>query len=243
MKPGCNIWAAWGLLLAAAAFARPASAAAELLVVTESMPVFQHMDHGQIAGSNTKVVRAIIAEAGLDAEFQIYPWVRAYKLALQRPDVLIYAIARTKDREELFHWIGPLADFRLAFIRLKSNSKAAVWQLSDARSLTIAVQQQDSTFQFLSAQGFTEAEQLMVVADTQQSWSLLAKAKVDLIVENPNLLPALVQETGLPADAFEVMYLIPELQLKAYVAASKSTKQSTVDKLRQAYQKVVAKPD
>jgi polar amino acid transport system substrate-binding protein len=217
--------------------------AADLQVVTESMPVFQLMEQGEIAGSNTKVVRAMIAQAGLDAEFYIYPWARAYKLALQQSDVVIYAIARTKEREELFHWIGPLADFQLAFIRLKSNSKAMVRQLSDARALSIAVQRQDSIFQFLSSQGFTEAKQLVIVTDIQQSWSLLANAKVDLIIENPVLLPALARQTGLPQDAFEVMYSIPELKLTTYIAASKTTDQSKIDKLKQAYQQVVSLPD
>ncbi|RRJ23719.1 amino acid ABC transporter substrate-binding protein [Rheinheimera mesophila] len=223
------------LLLVVAGLNSPAAAGPDLLVVTEPMPVFQQIENGQIAGANTLLVRRIIAEAGLTAEFQMYPWARAYSLALNQPDVLIYGIAKTKERERLFHWIGPLAAFQLGFIRLKTNSKAAVKQLTQARELTIAVQRQDSTYDFLAAQGFVEAKQLVVVADAEQSWLLLANGKVDLIVDNPVLLPALARTTGLAESAFEVTYLIPELALQAYLAASIKTKPTKIKQLQRAY--------
>lgn len=217
----------------------PVMATPELLVVTEPMPVFQQMENGQIAGSNTVLVRKILSTAQLQAEFQMYPWARAYSLALHQPDVLIYGMARTKEREALFHWIGPIASFQLGFVRLKANKKAAVQQITDAKSLTIAVQRQDSSYDFLVSQGFVEGKQLVVVADAEQSWLLLANGKVDLIVENPVLLPALARTTALMQDAVELVYAIPQLELKAYLAASKTTRKDKLDKLKLAYQIVM----
>lgn len=229
----------FAVMVVVAACSMSAAAKPELLVVTEPMPVFQQMENGQVAGTNTLLVRQIIDEAGFAAEFQMYPWARAYNLALNQPDVLIYGMAKTKEREALFHWVGSLAAFQLGFIRLKTNGKAAINQLEAARDLTIAVQRQDSTYDFLATQGFTEGKQLVVVADAAQSWLLLANGKVDLIVENPLLVPALSSLTGLASDEFEVVYLIPELELHAYLAASKQTKPEKVLKLQQAYQRVI----
>jgi polar amino acid transport system substrate-binding protein len=231
-----------GIMLFVAAGIKPAAAKPDLLVVTEPMPVFQQMENGQIAGSNTRLVRNIIHAAQLQAEFQMYPWARAYSLALNQPDVLIYGMARTKEREALFHWIGPLASFQLGFVRLKVNKKAAVQQFDDAKSLTIAVQRQDSSFDFLVSQGFVEGKQLVVVADAEQSWLLLANGKVDLIVENPVLLPALARTTALMQDAVELVYPIPQLELKAYLAASKNTSKDKIERLKHAYQLVMPVP-
>jgi polar amino acid transport system substrate-binding protein len=43
--------------------------------------------------------------SGLDYKIELLPWVRAYNMALNRDNVLIYTITRTTERENLFHWI------------------------------------------------------------------------------------------------------------------------------------------
>lgn len=226
-------------LMCFAAAAGPAAAKPAMLAVTEPMPVFQVMKNGQVSGSNSELVRQVLAQAELKAEFQMYPWARAYSLALQQPNVLIYAITKTTEREALFHWIGPIASFRLGFVRLKGNQQAGIKTLQDAKQLTIAVQRQDSTFGWLISQGFAEQKQLVLAADAEQSWSLLANGKVDLIVENPVLLPELARKTDLTLQQLELVLMIPELEQQAYLAVSKSTAPKTVEKLKQAYQQVV----
>jgi polar amino acid transport system substrate-binding protein len=226
-------------VLALVAVTQEATAKPDLLVVTEPVPVFQEMQDGEVSGTNTALVRQILHKAQLKAEFHMYPWARAYNLALNQPDVLIYAIAKTKERERLFHWIGPIAAFKQDFIRLKVNQKAEIKQLADAKALTIAVQRQDNVFGFLTQQGFIETKQLILAADAEQSWSLLANKKVDLIVENPVLMAQLAHHTGLSVQAFEMVYLIPELELEAYLAVSKNTAQDKISKLKHAYQQVI----
>jgi hypothetical protein len=36
------------------------------------------------------------------------PWSRAYQLALQTEDTCVFSTSRTREREALFTWIGPL---------------------------------------------------------------------------------------------------------------------------------------
>ena len=53
------------------------------------------------------------------------------------------------------------------------------------------------------------------------------------------LLPALARTTGLAESAFEVTYLIPELALQAYLAASIKTKPTKIKQLQRAYLRVM----
>ena len=41
-----------------------------------------------------------------DYQIRLYPWARAYDMALKEPNVLIFLIARTSARETQFKWAG-----------------------------------------------------------------------------------------------------------------------------------------
>jgi hypothetical protein len=44
----------------------------------------------------------LLSEAHLDFEIELVPWKRAYKNALDRPNTLIYTIAKTESRKDQF---------------------------------------------------------------------------------------------------------------------------------------------
>ena len=78
----------------------------ELEVVTESWPPF--IISGQdVSGIDTDRVRKILNDTGINYTIKIYPWARSYYLATNKPNVLIYSIHKSKQREPLFHWYCP----------------------------------------------------------------------------------------------------------------------------------------
>jgi len=110
MEQGIGSLPARGLaLLALALWMQACALAGPLRVVTEDYPPYSYLEAGRVTGYSTAVVRAVLAEAGLEAEIQLIPWARAYDLALHDEQVLIYSIARTPAREHKFRWIGQVA--------------------------------------------------------------------------------------------------------------------------------------
>ena len=49
---------------------------------------------------------------GSPEPIQVYPWARAYKMALEEENVVLFGMTYTQDRSELFKWVGPLATKR-----------------------------------------------------------------------------------------------------------------------------------
>ena len=74
-------------------------AAAPLTVVTEEFPPYSYAQGGKLTGYSVEVVRAALGGAGLDYSMTIYPWARAYQIGRAQPNVLIFSIVRTPERE------------------------------------------------------------------------------------------------------------------------------------------------
>lgn len=81
----------------------------EIRIVTEELPPYNMTQDGQITGMSTEVVQAVLKEVGMSAPIQSMPWARAYDIALNSENTLIYSITRTRQRENLFKWVGDIA--------------------------------------------------------------------------------------------------------------------------------------
>ncbi|WP_168171407.1 transporter substrate-binding domain-containing protein [Lacimicrobium sp. SS2-24] len=203
-------------------------------VVTELSPPAQTLVDDQVAGTVTERVRAILDAANLSAEFRMYPWARAYNLTLSRANTLIYAMARTPVREQHFHWIAPVGEYRLGLLRLRSNQHALISTLDDAKALVTAVQREDVAVEYLATQGFEEGKSLLITADITASWELLLKGKVDFIVEDPDAMQGMLEQFAVSASQVDMVYLIPQLAQTTWLAASLNTDRQLVERLQNA---------
>ncbi|MCC5825203.1 transporter substrate-binding domain-containing protein [Alkalimonas sp.] len=214
------------------------SQAEPLKAVTTPMSPYQTLEHGVVSGSNTDWVRRLLSEAGLEAEFAMYPWARAYQLAQTESNVLIYAIARTEVRESEFRWIGRIASFELAVLVRTGQLVSLNQRLSQQQSLSLALPRNHTGVSML--QSLPQAGQLDVfyTASTDEALQLLMNGRVDAVVENPHLLPELLKPYQLPGEAVQVLLPIPASRADVYLAASKTTNAALVGRLQQAWQRL-----
>lgn len=209
-----------------------------LRVVTELSPPHQTVLNGQADGVSTKIVEATLQQAGLKSRIEIYPWARAFYIASSTANVLIYNIARTAERENEFHWIGPVANYRLGLVRLTTRTDLNPNHIKDLGSAVIAVQRGDFSAVFLQQQGMKIGKELQLSADILESWRLLLKGKVDYVVDDEAALSLMETELAQAADTARFVLAIPQLEQKTYLAASKNTDPELVDKLQRAHLEV-----
>ncbi len=210
------------------------SSAASLRVVTELSPPNQVLIQNTVTGTSTELVRMILKEAALEADISMYPWARAYKLASTSPDTLIYSIARTPDREHLFHWIGPVAYYQLGFAKLGSREDIQLRNVDDAKSLRIAAQRDDLAAKILTEKGF----QVVLTSDIKKSYHLLVAGKVDLIVDDPQFIQDMTRRIGLEDGTVSFIMPIPDLSVYGFLAANINTDESYLNSLKSAFDKV-----
>ena len=78
-------------------------------ILGEESPLGEYLDeNGTPAGATVELVRELLARQGIDATIELLPWKRAYKIGLTKPDIALMETTRTRERESLFKWVGPI---------------------------------------------------------------------------------------------------------------------------------------
>lgn len=223
--------AATALLLAAAA-----APAQSVLGVTEVTP-YSYLRNGQVAGPATEVVEATLREAGLAHRIAVYPWARAYELALTEPDVLIFLLARTPAREALFKWTGEFMKMEYHLYKLKSRQDVVVRSLDDARRYAIGVVRDDVRHQYLKAKGF---HRLVVSGEAMDNFRRLVNGQVQLSPVPTLDMAVLCREARFDCSQLEPVYTLDELSVDLYMAYSTATPETTVARTKAAFERLRA---
>jgi polar amino acid transport system substrate-binding protein len=208
-----------------------------LTVVTEEFAPYNYTEDGRLTGISTEVVEAIIERAGLHATIAVYPWARAYNMALRQANVVIYSISMRDDRIPLFkEWIGPIAeeDSPAHFWKLTLRKDIKLQSLDDAKSYRIGVIKDWLSHQFLVAQGFSP-EKLEPVGNYDVNFKKLMTGRVDLVVANDHV----VQQFAEKPDQMEESLLILD-RVKFYMAVSKGTSDAVTVGLKAAFEALKA---
>ena len=211
-----------------------AAAQLSVMVYTENSPPYQLQGKHQVEGLSTEKVRAILQLADIDATIEMMPWARALQVSSRQSNALIYAIARTPEREPYFTWIAPVANFKLGVITLRKRQDLKLTDEMTLNHLTVASQRDDIASFWLEKHGFVENRNKLLCADIVCSWTLLKNGGVDFIIEDPNLIAATAPLVGLTADDIMLQFTIDELDVVGYLAANKQLNRVILDKLIRA---------
>ena len=144
----------WGLLigmllLPAALRATPPQ---PFELTTEDLAPFSMMEGERLTGLSTDVLRTAFARAGLAMEMRLYPWLRAYQSALDKPNGCVYSTVRTSEREPLFKWVGPIVRDDWVVL-VAPGSKTRIASLEDLKRYKTASTPGDSLASYLQDQG------------------------------------------------------------------------------------------
>ncbi|WPP01898.1 transporter substrate-binding domain-containing protein [Pseudomonas sp. HR96] len=226
------VWLTLGLLTLA-----QASLAATIEAVTEETS-YSFLQGGKVAGVGSEIVEQMLHMAGLDDyHLALYPWARAYDMALLQPNVLIYPIVRTPTRESQFKWIGQLARIAPRFYKLREEHDIVVTQLDDARRYTIGVIRDDVRQQYLEEHDFSR---MVVSANNADNFRKLLNHQVQLVVLPEREARVLSEAARIDYDQLESVYSLDDLSSGLYFAYSKSTPDDVVARTRAAFERLKA---
>lgn len=216
----------------AAALAGANAQADGIKVVTEDSS-YTYLRDGKVTGPATEIVEATMKRAGLtDYKVALYPWARAYDLALQEPNVLIFLIARTQARETQFKWAGEFMRIEYHLYKLRERDDVVVHNLQDAKAYAVGVMRDDVRQQYLQSRGF---DKLVVSARNADSLRMLLERKVQLLPLPDNDVIRFCKEANVDPNALEKVMTLNEMTTGIYMAYSRSTPDETVARTRDAF--------
>lgn len=214
-----------------------ATAVESIKVVTEDWPPYNFsMPNGKVGGISTKIVKAVLDKADLNYDIKVYPWARSFDMAQTQPNVLIYSIFRSREREHLFKWICPLTQpVKLYLYRLTEKHQLNVENIMDAKKYSTGVTRGDYPHHYLMDLGFTEAEHLQVSPDDDLNVKKLLNGRIDFVIEAQMTIRSILNKAHISHDK-----VTPVVEITARNAApncmafGKQTADSLVQKVRMA---------
>lgn len=203
-----------------------------LAVVTEEYPPYNFHDAStnKISGMGTEVVREVLKRANMDYTLDIYPWARAYEMAQESPNVLIYSIGRNGMRESLFKWVGIIAPYDVYLYRLKSRSEIKVSSMDGVKQYKIGAVRDDVRAQYLDK----ATVPLDLVIDDGANAKKLASRRIDMFPIDELALVALYKREGLDPGSVVKAFKLEALSVGLYMAFSQQTSDDLVKKCKAA---------
>ena len=208
---------------------------AELTILTENLPPLNYLKEGVLVGPSVEIVKEIQKRVGLSEEIKVYPWARAYKMALEDENVVLFGMTHTKVREDIFKWVGPLATKRDILVA-KKGSGVKINSLEDAKKVKrIGTLRDDTRERLLQSHGFTNLES---VSDEQKNAQKLVMGRIDLWAYKQPGLKTVCELAGVDYDEIEEIFHLRVIDVS--IAFSKKTSDSIVQKWRNAFNDMLA---
>ena len=195
-----------------------------LSICTEVSPPEQiQAPDGKLSGIAIDTVREIQKRLGNKDPIQVLPWDRAYWKVEHEPNVLLFSMARSAERNGLFQWVGPIDEDLYGFW-VKADSRITIKNLDDAKALrSIGVYLDDIRDQYLTRLGF---KNLVRSKDNEINAKRLMLGDLEAFAEAQNEISQEADAAGYKPADFRNAYSFLNLQL--FLAFSRNTPREVV---------------
>ncbi len=208
---------------------------AELTILTENLPPLNYLKDGILVGPSVEIVKEIQRRVGSHEQIKVFPWARAYKMALEDENVVLFGMTHTESREDQFKWVGPLATKRDILVA-KKGSGIIINSLEDAKKVKrIGTLRDDTRERLLISHGFTNLES---VSDEQKNAKKLVLGRLDLWTYKKPGLKTVCELAGVDYNELEEVFHLREIDVS--IAFSKKTSNSIVQKWRNSFNEMLA---
>lgn len=215
--------------------------AKNLIYMTEEYPPFNFEKDGELKGIAVDVIERIfqIEKIGLTRKnIQVLPWARGYKYVLENENTVLFSTTRTKHRENLFKWVGPVAMSKVVLIA-KKDKKIRIDSLSDLQKYSIGVIRDDIGEQLIRKAGIGK-ENIDAVSKGLINVRKLVRDRIDLWAYSESVAMWFIKKNGFDPNDFETVYVLMEVG-DLYYAFNKNTPDPLIAQFQNALDRLKIK--
>lgn len=204
--------------------------AEELHIYTEEDPPYNFVAaNGKASGFAVELLAEMQKRLGSHYPVTVLPWARAYQYIQQAPNVVLFTMGRTTEREALFQWVGPLITNDWIVITRRQD-KLPINSLEDLAALkSLGVVRDFASHHFLQEKGLRN---LQPAPKNVQNVLMTKAGRIQAYVSTNNNYLAEIREAGLNPEDFLPVYTIHSVAL--YFAHSKDTDPAIVARWQKA---------
>lgn len=202
------------------------------ILTSEKMP-FNYLEGQQISGLSVDLLQ-LLFDGKLPAPVELMPWPRAYATALEQPNVLLFTMGKTAEREALgFQYIGPVSRRFHSLYAVRSDLPR-VQSFADIKKHRLVVAGLRAGW--LSEQFKAAGIAIETVGNYQQGMEMLLKNRAQLWLST-DLEEQVLQAQLTTAPALTPVWRV--LCSENYFALSPSSDPALVQRLQQQYQRIL----
>ncbi|MFZ6861759.1 substrate-binding periplasmic protein [Undibacterium sp. Ji67W] len=192
--------------------------AQELTIYTEDWPPVNFKNGNAIDGMAVDLVRALQARIGVHQEIHLVPWARGYKAVLEEPNVMLFSVGRTPEREKLMRLIGPIAISDTVLYTRKGNAERLRLLRDGIYALPVGAYRSSIFVDVAKKKGFQHIEQ---ANSPQIEANMLLAGRFDMLVESSVAINQILKGIGHSSGEIEKLAVLDSLEL--YLAFSLNT--------------------
>lgn len=174
---------------------------------------------GTAQGMAVDLTRLIQKNLAMHDEIEVLPWPRAYNTALTQPNVLLFTVIRTPEREKNFTLIGPIADGEIALYMPTHAVGKKTLSLADIKQrLTVGTHRGTAFHALLKKQGF---QHIVAVNSSENAVRMLMNGRIEVLCDDDLAIAELVRRSGYQSDDYVKVASLKSSSL--YFAFSRGT--------------------
>ncbi len=198
------------LLLVSTAIILSADSDAHIKIFTEHYPPYNMQLGGKLTGISVDTLDAMFKQMNSKqkiTDIKLTNWSRAYSVALKVPNTMVFLTTRTKQREELFKWVGPVSKTTLGVMALKSRH-IVINSISDFSKYKVGAVFKDVAEQLLIEKGLSKNNIQHVNGEDaiKLSFNKMEKGRIDMFAYNTKIALRDARSNGFDTDKYEVVY-------------------------------------
>lgn len=217
--------------------ALPATAVTEpvasVRLLTEHSPPGQYLNNnGEVVGVTAELIKLVQNRVGEAGELELMPWGRALSIARNSTNTALFETVRTPERENWFHWVGPLMHYSIKLYGLKHRLGVEAASLPLPGKLIACSYRNAVTAQDIKRFGFTEGRNLILTSKSGECLDMLIYGRVDLMAITEYILPEYSKDVT--RAGYELVAVRHLTERKRYLAFSPDVSDERIQRWQQA---------
>jgi len=221
------------LLLLITAIHSDQAKAGKIQFMIEENPPYNFSKNGEMKGIAVDLLAAITkgSEHQVTAgDIEMLPWARGYRIVQTTPDTCLFSMGRTRQREDQFKWVGPIAELTIGLVA-KKEKHITINSIQDLAPYRIGTIRDGAPEQLLIKAGYA-ANKVERVTKPDQNIQKLARDRIDLLAFNTDSTRYTMIRMGLNPDDYETVFSLKKIML--YYAFNIDTDDTIINKLNRS---------
>lgn len=208
----------------------------ELTAVTELLGNLQFKnEQGELDGYSIEIANMLAERVGYKLNIVSLPWARAYRLAQEKENTLIFSIARTPSRESQFNWVGSLCKVPLYVWSTNDHPIDKLTSEDELLQYSFVVTNNSRIEKFLIEQ---EVLNIVSVSNEDQVSEMLLRGRVDFSISGDRIMQNRVSKQGLDPTLFKKVYRLNGIEHNLSMAFGMKTDSHLLQAFQDAFKEL-----